>query len=90
VLTILLYQTRTAARARADRAGRFSARVRLDYRPRTTARVTLTVTLITTAPRGQFIRAMLVKITPPPLPKSGHVGMALNGSAAIDPRPAAI
>jgi subtilase family serine protease len=78
VRTTLLYQTRTATRARADRGGRFSARVRLDYRPRTTARVMLTVTLITAAPRGRFVRALLVKVAPPPLPKSGHVGLALK------------
>jgi len=66
VRATLLYRTRTATRARADHAGRFSVRVRLDYRPRTTARVTLTVTLITVAPRGQFVRAILVKVAPPP------------------------
>ena len=66
VRATLFYQTRTVTRARADRGGRFSARVRLDYRPRMTARVTLTVTLTTVAPRGQFVRAILVKVTPPP------------------------
>ena len=71
VRVTLLYQTRTATRARADHAGRFSARVRLDYRPRTTARVMLTVTLTTIAPRGQFVRAMLVKVAPPPRSTSG-------------------
>jgi len=72
VRATLLYQTRTATRARADRGGRFSVRVRLDYRPRMTARVTLTVTLTTVAPRGQFVRAILVKVTPPPQRMSGH------------------
>ena len=66
VRATLLYRTRTATRARADHGGRFSVRVRLDYRPRATARVTLTVTLITVAPRGQFVRAILVKVAPPP------------------------
>ena len=87
VRTILLYQTWTATRARADRAGRFSARVRLDYRPRTTARVTLTVTLITTAPRGQFIRAILVKVAPPPQRTNRLRGPGLKRSGRMVMRP---
>jgi len=70
VRTTLLYQT--ATRTRADRAGRFSARVRLDYQPRKTARVMLTVTLTTVAPRSQFVRAVLVTVTPPSPPVKAH------------------
>lgn len=68
--TTRLYHT--AARTRADRAGRFKATMRLHYRARKTLQATLTVTARTSG--GQSSRRVGVKIAPPPLHRSAAKG----------------